>query len=156
MQIIGVAKNYHHQSLAKTFTPIMMIMYNRIGWIPLKYVSVKLNTADISGSVGKIEEVWNRFFPESTFDFYFVDEFYNRQYNQDKRFGSIFGLFSILAVFVACLDLWALSMFTGILRSKEIGVRRVNGASVTSMVNMLNLDMLKWVFSGIIIALPAS
>lgn len=156
LEIIGATGNYHQQSLAKAYTPIMMIMYNRLNWIPLKYVSVKLNGSNISGSVDRIEEKWNHFFPESTFDFFFVDEFYNRQYQQDKRFGSIFGLFSIIAVLVACLGLWALSMYSGMWRRKEIGVRRVNGASVTSIMAMLNQDMLKWVFLGIIIGLPVS
>ncbi|GET32697.1 ABC transporter permease [Prolixibacter bellariivorans] len=155
-EIIGIMKNYHQQSLVKAYTPIMMIKYDRIPWISPRFISVKMTGNPSAKTMANIRNLWERFFPQSTFDYFFVDQFYQQQYKSDQRFGSVFGFFSALAVFIACLGLWALAMYSGVTRRKEIGVRKVNGASVGSIMSMLNADILKWVISAFIIGVPLS
>jgi len=155
-EIIGIMKNYHQQSLVKAYTPIMMIKYDRIPWISPRFISVKMTGNPSAKTMANIRNLWERFFPQSTFDYFFVDQFYQQQYQSDQRFGSVFGFFSALAVFIACLGLWALAMYSGVTRRKEIGVRKVNGASVGSIMTMLNGDILKWVISAFIVGVPLS
>ena len=155
-EIIGIMKNYHQQSLVKAYTPIMMIKYDRIPWISPRFISVKMQGNPSAKTLTDIRNLWEHFFPQSTFDYFFVDRFYEQQYQSDRRFGSVFGFFSALAVFIACLGLWALAMYSGVIRRKEIGVRKVNGASVGSIMSMLNADILKWVISAFIIGIPFS
>ena len=154
MQIIGVIKNYHQQSLVKTYTPIMLMMKERKTWIPIRYISVRLGSGNTREQMKLLNQYWQRFFPESTFDSFFLSQFYQKQYNQDKRFNTLFNLFSLLSVLLASLGLLALSLFATLARRKEIGVRKVNGATTFSIVFLLNSTFLKWVLLSILLAMP--
>jgi putative ABC transport system permease protein len=152
--IIGVVKNYHQQSLQKGFTPIILFMDPDYSWIPITYFSVKINTNDLRGTLAQMESRWDRFFPESSFDYFFLDEFFNRQYLADQQYGSIFYTFSFLAIFIASMGLFGLTMFTTSNRTKEIGVRKVMGASIVSIVQILNLELAKLIVLASLIASP--
>ena len=154
MQIIGVVKNYHQQSLVKTYTPIMIMMKERKSWIPIRYISVRLASGNTRAQMRLLNQYWQRFFPESTFDSFFLSEFYQKQYNQDKRFNTLFNLFSLLSILLASLGLLALSLFATLARRKEIGVRKVNGATAFAIVFLLNSTFLKWVLLSILLAVP--
>jgi len=153
-QVIGVVENYHQQSLNKAYTPIMMIMYNSIGWLRPKYLSVKISGADVAAASGKVNEIWNRFFPDSTFDYFFSDQFYEAQYTLDRKFATIFGLFALMAIFIACLGLWALALFAGLIRKKEMGVRKALGASNSSLFYNLSREFIYLTLYSAVLGVP--
>lgn len=153
-QIIGVVENYHQQSLNKSYTPIMMIMYNSIGWIQPRFLSIKRSGENLAVANGKINGIWNQFFPGSTFDYFFSDQFYQKQYNLDRKFATIFGLFAVLAIFIACLGLWALALFTGLIRKKEMGVRKALGASTPNLFFNLSHEFIFLTIYSAILGIP--
>jgi len=152
--IIGVVKNYHQQSLQKEYTPIVQFMDPDYSWIPITYFSVKINTDDVHQTIAKINEKWTIFFPESSFDYFFLDDFFNRQYLADQQYRSTFATFSVLAIFIACMGLFGLTMFTTTNRTKEIGIRKVLGASVINIVGLLNLELIKLMLISSVLGIP--
>ncbi len=97
--IIGVVKNYHQQSLQKNYTPIILFMDPDYSWIPITYFSVKINTKELQNILAEIDGKWDTFFPESSFDYFFLDDFFNHQYQADQQYGRTFATFSMLAIF---------------------------------------------------------
>jgi putative ABC transport system permease protein len=146
-RIVGVVKNYRQQSLKEEFEPLIF-RYNKA---PGGFYSVKFNTAEVHQSISKFEEHWKEFFPGNPFSYFFLDDHYNKQYQADQQFGKVFGLFSALAIFIACLGLFGLSSLTAIQRTKEIGVRKVLGASVPSILTLVSRDYV--ILMGVAIAL---
>lgn len=154
--VIGVVKNYHQQSLQQAFTPVILFMDPAFDWIPTTYYSIKLNNSASTHSVASLEKVWNTLFPESSFDFFFLDEFYNRQYLHEVFLGNVFLSFAVLTVFIACLGLFSLTAYAASRRTREIGVRKVLGASVGRIITLLTLDSVKLIVLSSIIAIPVS
>lgn len=154
--IIGVIKDYHQQSLQKKFTPIILFMDPDYSWIPITYFSVKINSNDLQKTISGINQKWNTFFPESSFDYFFLDDFFNQQYQADRQYGRTFTLFSLLAILIACMGLFGLTMFTTSNRIKEIGVRKVMGASVSSIVLLLNFESIKLILIASLVGIPLS
>ena len=155
-EVIGVVKNYHQQSLQQKYTPVILFMDPALGWIPADYYSVKMANSNVQNVVPNLRQAWNNFFPESSFDFFFLDEFYNRQYLQDIQFGRIFMLFSSLAIFIACMGLFGLTAYSTARRTKEIGVRKVLGASVSNIMSLLTADLVRMILICSVIAMPVS
>ncbi len=153
-EIIGVIKNYHQQSLQKNYTPLILFMDPDFSWIPTDYFSVKLTTTQIHDKINDFKNIWNNFFPESSFDFFFLNDFYNRQYQQEIQFSHNFMLFSSLAIFIACMGLFGLTAYSTARRTKEIGVRKVLGASVKDIIALLIWDTIKLILLCSIIAIP--
>ena len=153
-KIIGVTENYHQQSLNKGFTAIMLIMYNRIGWLRPKYVSIKIAGDDVLFASNKIKTLWQNFFPESTFDYYFSEQYYDAQYNLDRKFGTVFGLFALLAIGIACLGLWALALFAGLRRRKEMGIRKSMGATSTNLFYNLLKEFVNLLIISSLLGIP--
>jgi len=154
--IIGVLKNYHQQSLQQNYTPVILFMDRALNWIPTNYYSVKFNSNNMEHIIPGIKSTWNSYFPESSFDWFFLDDFYNRQYQQDLQFGRLFMLFSSLAILIACMGLFGLTAYSTSRRIKEIGVRKVLGATIGQISYMLTLDAVKLVLFAGILALPLS
>ena len=152
--IIGVVKNYHQQSLQKDYTPIILFMDPDYDWIPITYYTVKVQTADLQKTIAQINDKWEVFFPESSFDYFFLDEFFDRQYKADQEYETIFATFSFLAILIASMGLFGLTMYMTTNRTKEIGVRKVMGASVAGIVKLLNLELFKLVIIASIIGVP--
>lgn len=153
-EIIGVVQDYHQQSLHQPFTPIMLFMDPAFSWIPTSYYSIKFRTDKPQQLLGQVEGIWGSLFPESSLDYFFLDEFYSRQYQSDRQYGLLFTLFAGLAIFIACLGLFGLATFSAQQRTKEIGVRKVLGATVASIVALLAKDFLKLVVIAIVLASP--
>ncbi|GAB4047278.1 ABC transporter permease [Spirosoma litoris] len=153
-EIIGVVKDYHQQSLHQPFTPIILFMDPAFSWIPTDYYSIKFRTDNPQQLLSQVETIWGSLFPESSLDYFFLDEFYGHQYQSDKQYGLLFSIFSALAIFIACLGLFGLATFSAEQRTKEIGVRKVLGASVASIVALLSKDFLKLVIVAIVLASP--
>ena len=155
-EVIGVIKDYHQQSLQQKYTPLILFMDPDYGWIPSDFYSVRVKADNMDKTIASVQMLWLTTFPESSLDFFFLDEYYNRQYQQEKNFGRIFFLFSSLAIFIACMGLFGLTAFSTARRTKEIGVRKVLGASVQTIISMLSVDAIKLVFVSSLIALPLS
>ncbi|MEM1135233.1 MAG: ABC transporter permease [Bacteroidota bacterium] len=150
MKVVGVLDDYHQMSLKNVHQPMVFRL------IPASnsFYSIKLQTAGISASLGRIQEKWNTFFPGNPFEYFFLDTFFNRQYQSEERFGTVFTFFSGLAIFIAGLGLFGLSSFTARQRTKEIGVRKVLGSTVSNIFLLLSSDFMKLVLLANIIAWP--
>ncbi len=154
MQIIGVVKNYHQQSLNKDYTPILFSLHDKLSWMKQRYISIVTKNSQPKELVTKIETVWNRYFPDSSYDYFFLDQFFDSQYKQDEVFGLIVALFAILAIFISCMGLWVLVMFACSMRIREMGIRKVLGASKKQLFLELGREFFLLIGISIVIALP--
>lgn len=148
--IIGVLKDYHQLSLRKVIDPIIF----ELGEAPDGYFTLSISQANIPQTIAAVQQIWHKTFPDSPFSYFFLDDNFNQQYQLDWTFAQLSGLFALLALIVASLGLFGLAYLTTIQRTKEIGVRKVLGASVSSIVTLLAKDFLKLVLIAIVIATP--
>lgn len=155
-EVIGVIKDYHQQSLRENYAATVLFMDPKLTWVPLKFISVEVNQSQAVAAGDKLGSLWADFFPESSFDHFFLDDFYARQYEQDVHFGQVFMLFSSIAVVIACLGLFGLTAYATARRKKEIGVRKVLGASAQSIVQLLTNDLLKLILAASVVAIPVA
>ncbi|MFN8272153.1 MAG: FtsX-like permease family protein [Chitinophagaceae bacterium] len=150
--IVGVINDFHQKSLRYPLEPT--VMFPTYG--TSNPISVKINTQDVKASIAAIKAKYDAFFPGNLFDYYFIDEKFNEQYASDQLFGKVFGIFSGFAIFIACLGLLGLSLFATAQRTKEIGVRKVLGASVSNIILLLSKDFIKLVLIAFVIASPVA
>lgn len=150
-RITGVVRNYHQRSLKEQYDPILYYFPSYAGW---KYVSVNMQTANLNNNLAAIEASYKKAFPGNPFEHFFQDDFFNRQYQADQRLGNVFGLFAVLAIIVACLGLLGLSSFVIKIRTKEIGIRKVLGASVSGILILISKDFVKLICFAAVIAIP--
>lgn len=149
LQVIGVVKDYHHTSLQNAIEPIIFYPQNNN-----TYFTVRLTADNMQQKISSLEKLYKRSFAGNPFEYFFVDENYNRNYASEQQYGSIFSTGSIWAIFIACLGLFGLTTFTVESRIKEIGVRKVLGASVQSIVSLLSKDFIVLVLIAFLIASP--
>ncbi|HTF19366.1 MAG TPA: ABC transporter permease [Chryseolinea sp.] len=149
-RIVGVVKNYHQESVKKSFEPLLF----RYSDAPWGLYSIRFNAADVRRSLAGFETDWKAVFPGNPFSYFFLDDHYNKQYKADQQFGEVFGIFSGLAILIACLGLFGLSSLTAIQRTKEIGVRKVLGASVPGILTLISKDYLILMAIAIACAAP--
>jgi putative ABC transport system permease protein len=149
--VIGVLQNFHHRSPKEAHLP-MLFDYSE----DPDYFAVRIKSDNAEESVNAIRATWDKVFPESVFDYFFLNEQYERQFQADRQFGRVIATFSGLAVFIACLGLFGLSSYTIVQRTKEIGIRKVLGASVPQIVKLLTADFVTVVLIAALIALPVS
>lgn len=150
-EIIGVIKNYHQQSLKEQYTPILYFYTIPGDWA---YFSINVQKGNISKTIASINNEYSKLFPGNAFESFFLDEFFNQQYIADERFGDVFGLFTSFAIVVACIGLIGLSTFSTKLRTKEIGIRKVLGASAGEIVYLFYKDFMRLVLIASVIAVP--
>jgi putative ABC transport system permease protein len=148
--IIGVVDDYHQESLrnpkeAMVFRPIYST-YNP--------TSIRLRAQADQGVIAAIESTYKQFFPGNSFEYFFLKDVYSRQYRDDNRFGQVIRIFTVLAIIVSCLGLIGLSSYTATQRTKEIGIRKVMGASLSSIVSLLSVNFLKLVLVAAVLSLP--
>jgi putative ABC transport system permease protein len=153
--IVGVAKNYHQVSLKNSLQPVIFNPVNEAN-ANVKYFSVKVNTQNLTQTIERIHTIWDKIYVNQPFEFDFLDDVFNAQYSSEQQFGMIFGLFTFLAIFVSCLGLFGLLYISNHQRTKEIGIRKVNGATISKVMIMLNRDFVKWVVIAFIIATPVA
>lgn len=153
-QIIGVMKDYNRLSLKYAVEPTVYFYRpsDNFGHFSVKLIADK----DLTNTISQIETIWSQMFPESIFEYNFMDEQFDAQYRSDRQFGQISNVFSILAVFIACFGLFGLSSFTMMKRSKEIGIRKVLGASLSSLLTLLSKEVIQLTLISTFIALPIS
>lgn len=151
-EVIGVVKDFHYISLHKNIEPLTLPFQAYAS----RYLSLKVNSDDMEKTIAEVEQVWKSVAPHRPFLYSFLDEDFNKQYESDFRFRKIFTTFSVLAIMIACLGLLGLATYTAEQRTKEIGIRKVMGADVSSIVRLLSIDFIKLVFVAIVIATPVS
>ncbi|MGK0251740.1 MAG: putative ABC transport system permease protein, partial [Gammaproteobacteria bacterium] len=147
--IIGVVKDFHYESLRKKIGALGLFLNKSSGTM-----AIKLKSDDFSSVIASIEDIWKKQAPGQPFNYRFMDDAFNTTYNAEHRLGSIFIIFTILSIFIACLGLFGLASFNAQKRIKEIGVRKVLGASVSQITFGLTTDFLKLVAIATAIALP--
>lgn len=148
--VVGVVKDFNFQSLHEPITPLLMVLVPDVGLI------FKVKTADIQGLLSTMKLKWDQFNTGETFTFTFMDDLYNKTYAAEQNTGTILNIFALLTIFVACLGLFGLATYTAEQRTKEIGIRKVLGASVISVTKMLSKDFIRLVFISCLVAFPLS
>jgi len=151
MQVIGVIRDYHHLGLQHSINPMMLTLH--LDEDP-EIFSVKVSAANLGATIAQIREQWDKSFPGNPFDFSFLDDSFAAQYKAEQRFGQVFMLFAALAILIACLGLLGLAAYAAERRTKEIGIRKVLGASVASVVSLLSKQFTKLVLMANVIAWP--
>jgi len=152
LHVIGVIADYHNEALQKAIQPLVLLPYrDRRG-----YYSVKVQAEESAVTIKAIKSIWDRHFPDDPYSYFFLDEFFSRQYVENQHFGEVFGLFAVLAIVIACFGLLGLSAYNVLQRTKEIGIRKVLGASVLNLLFLLTKDFLMLVVVAIVIAIPVT
>lgn len=150
LEVVGVVEDFHQMSLKTAIIPLVCRLRPHAGG----YYSLKLETGNYKETMAAIEGPWKTFFPGNPLDYFFLDEFYNRQYVHDDRFVEVFTLFTGLAIFIASLGLIGLASFMAVQRTREIGIRKVMGSSVSGIVVLLSKGFMQPVLIAIAIAFP--
>jgi putative ABC transport system permease protein len=148
--ISGVVEDFHQQSLREAYEPLILRLIPDVSG----YTSIKTTAQSSSQTIATIKSLWQEFFPGNTFDYFFLDDHFDQQYKADQRFGQTFLLFTLLAILVACMGLFGLASFTTLQRTKEIGIRKVLGASVTDILRLLYREFALLVLIAFLLATP--
>jgi putative ABC transport system permease protein len=143
IKIIGVVDDFHQESFHKTIEPI--VLYDKAFDQYIEYISIKFNRNDASNQLPVIERTYKAIFPGQPFDYFFLDDFFNKQYKNDLNTGVFIMGFAFLAILIAVLGLFNLISYSAVKRTKEIGVRKVIGATTFNIVALLTKDFIKWV-----------
>lgn len=148
--VIGITKDFHYRGLQNKVEPLVM------EFLPAAFriITLSLEISDLSTTLTFVESQWDTLFPGKPFEHFFLDTDFNQQYQADEQVGRIFGVFTYLGLFIACLGLLGLASFTAEIRTKEIGIRKVLGASVAKIVLMLSKQFTRWVLMANLIAWP--
>ena len=147
--IIGVVEDFHFESVADPIEPLAMVLGRR-----RQMIAVKMNASDVKGTMDSITDLWDQFMPNQPIRYEFMDERFAEMYDDVKRTGVVFTSFAILAIVIACLGLFALSAFIVEQRRKEIGIRKVLGASFRSLFHVLSSNFLKLIAISLAVAFP--
>ncbi|HEX3385610.1 MAG TPA: FtsX-like permease family protein, partial [Mucilaginibacter sp.] len=150
LTVIGVVQSFHHMGLQKPIDPQLITLRPNAR----DAYSIKLQTKDLQGTIAAVKTTWNKYFPNDPFNYFFLDDEFNAQYQSDQRFGEMFTIFSLLAILIACFGLIGLSAYNILQRTKEVGIRKVLGASVRNVVFILSKDFLALVIISFVIATP--
>lgn len=150
--VIGVVKDFNFRSLRQGIEPVVMVMDSSL--LSVQGVVIKISSQDIRKTLSYIEKTWKQFSPDFPFDYHFLDQSFDRLYQSEQRLSEIFGAFSLLSVLIACLGLFGLASYAVQERTKEIGIRKVLGASVPQIVNLVANDFIKLVLIANVIAWP--
>jgi putative ABC transport system permease protein len=153
-KVIGVTDDFNFESLHHEIEPLMMFLFRDNGFGT--FVSVRITSKDVTNTINYISSVWQKYAGNEAFDYSFFNNDFAKLYSSEQRTGQIFSVFSILAIFIACLGLLGLAAYTAEQRTKEIGIRKVLGASVSEIIFMLTKEFTKWVIIANIIAWPAA
>jgi len=148
--VVGVVDNYHQQSLRDAYDAIIFRCIPDVRGD----VSVKIGAANLQQTIESLRNNWKRFFPEDQFDYFFLDTHFNEQYHADKQFGQVFAVFTGIGILVACLGLFGLVSYTIVQRTKEIGIRKVLGATVNNILRLLYQDFAVLIVIAFVVSMP--
>jgi putative ABC transport system permease protein len=147
--IVGIVKDFHFETLHEAIQPLVMFYGTKFGG-----TAIRFNAAETASVLSQVESTWKRLRPNAPFEYKFMDDSFREIYKSEQRIGAILGVFTALAIAIACLGLFGLAAFTAEQRTKEIGIRKVLGASVASIIALLSKDFLKLVGIAIVLATP--
>jgi putative ABC transport system permease protein len=150
LHILGIVKDFNFQSLHHEITPLALIMDPKY----YSYLALKIKADDVRGTLNFLKSSTDKFAPDFPFEYQFLDEEFDALYRVEQRLGTLFNYFALLTMFISCLGLFGLASFTVGKRTKEIGIRKVLGASVFSIIILLAKDFTRWVLMANIIAWP--
>ncbi|HTF21065.1 MAG TPA: ABC transporter permease [Chryseolinea sp.] len=151
-EVIGVVKDFNYISLHRNIEPLTLPYEPYAS----RYVSLKIKSGDVTRTIDQVRKTWMQLVPHRPFLYSFLDDDFDRQYQKDFNFKTLFSAFSSLAIFIACLGLLGLATYTSELRTKEIGIRKVLGANVNSIVTLLSRDFIVLIVAAMLIATPAA
>ena len=149
--IIGVVKDFNYASLKTAIEPAIFY-YGPSGWA----MYVKTTGKDAPKAIAAAQKVWKGYASEFPFEYSFLDDDFNRMYKDDQRTGTLFNVFAIAAILISCLGLFGLATYTAQVKTKEIGIRKVLGASVASMIRLLSKEFIVLVLTAFVIATPVA
>jgi len=151
-KIIGITENFHYASLHSEVEPLMMHVYNAYN----RYLLIRLETNNIQKTLNKLEDEWSVFLPSVPFSYFFLDSFYDNMYRAEQNMSTIITYFAILAIIIACLGLFGLASYITEQRTKEIGIRKILGASMSSIIRSLSVEFIILVLiSNVLAWIPA-
>jgi putative ABC transport system permease protein len=154
--IIGVVQNWHQRGLGNVYTPIMIIRNGRLRWVPPRFFAIKTAGNNYEVIIRVIKEKWISYFPEASFDYFFLDQYFDSQYRADRRFGKIVAIFTGLAFFISILGLWALTVLSVSKKVKEVGIRKIFGANSLNIIYNFSREIMILILIAFIIAIPIS
>jgi putative ABC transport system permease protein len=149
-KIVGVFKDFNSESVHSAIAPLYIFLDEG----NFDYVSIKIDAKNIPATISSIETVFKECSPNYPFQYSFFDELFNRTYLAERRQGTIFSYFAFIAIIISCLGLLGLATYLAENRTKEIGIRKVNGAKISEILVMLNKDFIKWVAIAFVVATP--
>ncbi|WP_178372178.1 ABC transporter permease [Chitinophaga jiangningensis] len=150
--VVGVMKDFHQRSLKESLLPMIHPFMNN----DASYYGVKMSSGDIRKTLTAIEAAWQQTFRDHPFQYFFMDDAFNQQYQADSRLAKLVNIFSVFTLFITCLGLMGLAAFNVSRRTREIGIRKILGSSVTGIISMLTKDFIRLVFIAIVIASPVA
>jgi putative ABC transport system permease protein len=150
-EVIGVVEDFHFETLKETIGPLVMFLGQSNG-----NISFRVETEDFSGTIGLLRKEWKKFLPYQPFEYSFLDERFGDMYRAEQRIGSIFGVFAGFAIFIGCLGLFALAAFISEQRTREIGIRKVLGATAANIVRLLTKEFVLLIAVANVIAWPVA
>jgi len=148
--VTGVLKNYHQQSLKEAMLPMIHYYMDNVA----SYFAVKVHTRNMRQTIAGVEKKWQEYFTGHPFEYFFLDDLYNQQYKADIHFGQIVGIFSLFTLFITCLGLLGLASYSVARRTREIGIRKVLGASIAGILHLLTKDFIRLVLMAIVLSTP--
>jgi putative ABC transport system permease protein len=154
LRIVGVTDDFNFQSLHRKIEPLVMGLFRSSGFG--RFVSVRFTPQNAQSTIQSISSIWHKYAGNQAFEYSFFNDEFAKLYASEERTGQIFTIFSMLAIFIACLGLLGLAAYTAEQRTKEIGIRKVLGASVSEIILLLTQEFTKWVLIANIIAWPVA
>jgi putative ABC transport system permease protein len=154
--IIGVLKNWHQRGLGNAYTPVMLLKNGRISWVPPRFIAIKTTDNKYDKTLEMIHKQWSSYFPDASFDYFFLDSYFDSQYKSDRLFGKIVSIFTGLAFFISVLGLWGLASFTASKKVKDVGIRKIFGARIENIVYQFSKEIVILILIALLIATPVS
>ena len=152
MEVVGVIADYHNEGLQKAIQPLLLFLNRNTR----HYYSIKMQASNPASTIAAVKKIWDTHFPGDPYDYFFLDDNFEQQYAENRRFGEVFGLFAVFAIAIACFGLLGLSAYNVLQRTKEIGIRKVLGASTKNLLLILSRDFLLLVGVAFVIAVPVT
>jgi len=154
--IIGVVEDWHQRGLGNAYTPIMILRNGRLRWIPPRFFAIKTSGVQYDEMIRELKEKWNSYFPEASFDYFFLDQYFDNQYKGDRRFGKIVTVFTGLAFFISILGLWALTALNVSKKVKDVGIKKIHGANPADILYHFSKEIMILILIAFVIAVPVS
>ncbi|MGZ5191132.1 MAG: ABC transporter permease, partial [Flavisolibacter sp.] len=148
--IIGVTEDFHTSSLHESITPLALLPFHHFYYS----TGIRIEPNNLRGTLAVIEKAWKKVYPDDVYQYNFIDETLAKRYEQETRDYNLFKAFSAISIFICCIGLWGLIAFVVVRKTKEIGIRKVLGATVSGIVGLLSKDFFKLVFVALVLASP--